>query len=656
MTQPMSTDPLPARLRRGAPLLLGGIAAWCLVWLFMGSATLIEVYRQPHPWIKVPATMPVLLYALVEWMVSALLVYAILGLVTVAAFRLLARANAPGPGSFRTGLQTGLGTALWFHGVLYLMVPTGMNSLPGLRYLPIGLVLLGLLGGGGWLLWRALGPQPGRARAWVLLAWVVLFTALVFTPHDLIRRWRVRQDLDAAQPRLILVSFDALRKDTLERLMPQWKLPEEALAITAFPATRLAWNALLGADPDLTFRTNLVPPLWEVRHPEHLTLLVRARAARVRTAFAIDDSLSPSFGLQPNLFNTVREPAGGWKYWLTYGHGTCWPAYSWAQNYFSPIETTNPWNDSSAWFRDLDRLLREHQWVSSHNCELHPPIRPTFAELQALDPWRWPVHSSMAFMTYESLQDQEDDRLHWRETWRSDGKRQYEVRAARLIQAFLPFHAKWIREYPNLSGVVLSDHGEAFPVIRNAKDVPVTHMSGIHGFSLDALTGTIPLHPFGATEDHLRNGDVFSLLDLRDAIGRWIFGHRPLELKGRSEGWLVQMPTIRPTHLETASAAMDSDPGRGIRPEQIAATLHFSADGFWYSDVPLGERDKSYPVCSAIYLGDRILLFNPVDSKTYYRQEIVHGVPGTPSLVPVEQMKREVAAFRGCRVVSNALD
>jgi hypothetical protein len=34
----------------------------------------------------------------------------------------------------------------------------------------------------------------------------------------------------------------------------------------------------------------------------------------------------------------------------------------------------------------------------------------------------------------------------------------------------------------------------------------------------------------------------------------------------------------------------------------------------------------------------------------------VHGVPGTPSLVPVEQMKREVAAFRGCRVVSNALD
>jgi hypothetical protein len=556
--------------------------------------------------------------------------------------------------SFRRTLGASLGMALWFHGVLYVMVPIGLASLPLLRYLPIGALILMFLGGGCLLTWRALAPLPRRNRARILLPVLLSLTVLPFAPHDMLRRWRSRPALDALEPRLMLVSFDAMRRDTLERKMPQWRLPEDVQTITPFPSTRLAWNVLLGADPDRTFREDMVPTLWEAQHPEHLKLLVLAKAAKVRTAFAIDDSLSPCFGLQRNLFDTVREPDGGWKYWLSYGQGTCWPLFSWVQNYLSPIETSNPWNDSAAWFRDLGRLLKSHQWVSSHNCQLHPPILLTLGELQVFDPWRWAVHSPLAYLTYDSAKDREGDSFHWRETWRSDGKSQYEVRAGRLLNTSIPFLDLWVREYPSLSGVVLADHGEGFPVVQNAQGHSVTHSSGLHGFGLDPLSVAIPLHPFGVTEARLQPGDVWSLLDLRDSIGRWITSQRPLALGGNAQGWLVQLVTIQPTHLEQGNSGGANDHGKGIRPEEIARKVHLLPNGYWYSNSLENGTSERDPVSSAMVTSGKMVLFNPVDSGRYFRQEIVRGVPQQGTLIAAAGMEREVGAFRGNRVVSNA--
>ena len=634
--------------------LLGGMAAWSAFWLLIGAGPIVQLYHHPHPWLISDFTPPVFIYAWLEWMRSALAVYASAGLISLAA-ALPARRRCGGGRPFRRALALGLATALWVHGLLYLQVPTALSSLAGLGYLPIGLLILGFLAGGAALGWRGLAPLPARGRAGLLVPLLAAFTLLPYVPHDLLRRGDAAAPLARTEPRLMLVSFDALRRDTLERDMPAWKRSAQVQTITVFPATRLAWETILGADPDRTFRTTMAPPLWEALHPEHLRLLVQARAAKVRTAFAINDSLSPCYGLQPTLFDTVQEPEGGWKYWLSYGEGTTWPLYSWLENLRSPIETSNPWNDTSAWFRDLGRLLPGHHWVSSHNCLLHPPIRLTLDELQSFDPWRWLLHSPEAYVSYEGFSDQEGDFRHWRETWRSDGKRQYEVRAARMLKAVVPFLEEWGREYPGLSGVLMADHGEGFPVYLQNGTTPVTHGSGLHGFGLDALTVGIPLHPFGATLDRLADGQVWSILDLRDAIGAWIGDRKPLILEGNPKGWLVQIETIVATHLARPEPGAPANHARGILPMEIASHIQLLVSGNWFQKDMITPGSGTDPVSSALVTGNGMVLVNPVDVDQFYRQEIRAGQVLPGRIISLAEYRKEVREFPGRRAVPSAM-
>ena len=219
------------------------------------------------------------------------------------------------------------------------------------------------------------------------------------------------------------------------------------------------------------------PVARRVRPPSRR--LVAAERKGLRTAFVINDSLTPSFGLQPSLFSDVVEPDGGWKYWFTLGYGTCWPAYSWIQNYFSPVETTNAWSDSEVFWRDLDRTLEGHHWVSSHDCELHVPITLKRAELQTLDPWRWLLHSAKAYHPYTTAAEINQDRS--RLNWRADALLHYQIRIHRLIDSLAPHLEAWNLQYPQLSGVVTSDHGEEHvPLVISGK--VVSHLNGLHGF------------------------------------------------------------------------------------------------------------------------------------------------------------------------------
>ena len=648
------------RLVMSITWLFSGMLAWCGVWFLSGSGNLATLLFHPHPFLHASLGTPVVLGAVFGWALAALLTYMVGGLLTTALFlpfvwknQLAASRATP---IHRQGLLAGLATALWLHGSLFIMVPIGMNNLPVLNHLPIGLLLLGFLAGGSCLGWRALAPMPSRSRVWVLLLLGAVTTAGLFLPHDLLRAHQPAGILRATEPRLVLVSFDALRRDEMEKAVPQWRLNEGIQTVTAFPSTRLAWEALLGSDTDRTFSGTLAPTLWDLAHPERLSLVAKASALNIRTAFAINDSLSPSYGLEPNLFTTVAEPEGGWKYWFSYGSGTTWPFYSWAQNYLSSIETSNPWNDADAWFRDLDRLLENHQWLASHHCGLHSPVIPTLPELQAFDPWLWAGHAPATYCSYESDDDHDLDTHHWRESWRSDGKRLYSIRAHQLLAKLVAVQGRWAQQYPALSGVILSDHGEGFPVIFKDAIQPISHGAGLHGFGVDDLTLTIPLHPFGVTVNSLHSGEVWSLINLRESIDTWLVNRQPLVLRGEAQGWAVQVQNIQATHFIRTPTGQTPDPASGITTTEIAFRLVARSDGSWADDGSSPTPGKPVPVSSALISHDAWVLFNPIDDCQWHRQEVRDGKIFQQATVSKQAMAAEVACFKGRHIVANALN
>jgi hypothetical protein len=306
------------------------------------------------------------------------------------------RGGGPAPG-FRRAVRVGIGTVLLFHACLYLQSPAALGSLPGLQRIPFLATYALLVLGGSWCLWRT--PTAGLRGPLQLVLALGLSAGLILLPHDLVRRWLPAEEaLPSEEPRLLLLSFDALRKDTLETIRPDWAVPPGAQAICAAPSTRVAWDTYFGADPGPLVRGLLVPTFAEWKSPERLKLVVYAQQRRARSAFLINDSLSPSYELGPHYFHEVIEPGGGWKYWLTLGYGTCWPVYSFLQNHWTPIETTNPWADSACLWRDVDRALARNHWVSVHACDLHAPVRMNLAEFRMLHGWRWLLHTPTAPM------------------------------------------------------------------------------------------------------------------------------------------------------------------------------------------------------------------------------------------------------------------
>ena len=541
--------------------------------------------------------------------------------------------------SFKRGSVIGAATFFWFHGVLYTQVPVALGSIPGVNRIPMALVLLLLLGAGAAFMAWAIWPAAKNFR-W--LRWAGILTAItlfIHIPHDLFRRMMPGpSNLPATQRRLMIVSIDALRRDTFEQAMPDWKAPNGITPICAFPATRMAWNTLLGASVERMRFGRVMPYQSELQKPDELTLLRIAEVRGVRTAFVIDDSLTPSYSLQPSLFTTVLEPDGGWKYWFTLGYGTSWPAYSWLQNYLSPVETTNPWSNTNAYYRDLGRQLKNHAWVSTHNCELHAPIILRFEELRTLSGWKWLGRSAYSYEPYFTLDEIRQDR-GIRVGPRASAQRHFNVRAGFLLTRLKPFLQAWEREYPELSGVVTADHGETFPGIFSENHQSLSTFSGVHGFRLDADAIYVPLHPFGRTTCSLQPGALFSWLDLRDDIGTWLNRDAPLDLASSQTGRVIQLPSIRTDHLESpadiAQVRKPSDaastgpvsriapsPGRGgIHPEEMMSTITFLSNGLWFCDDPSREAMAQTVFSTALASGSRLVLYNPENDGTYIRED-----------------------------------
>jgi len=633
--------------------MLGVMTAWGLSWILLGLRAAALIKEQPHPFLEGVKLSGIMLNAVLTWAFTALAVSLIIGLITGFISLVGVGVQSPSHLSYKKGCLIGTATLLWFHGVLYAMVPGALATLPGLKLLPMALSLLLLLGTGAglmaWAVWSGSGTHRSVRLAGILLG----ITLLILVPHDVFRRFMPGPAaMPDGQRRLLVVSFDALRKDTFERAAPDWQAPAGVTPICVLPATRLAWNILLGA-PAEGMRYSQIMPSWdELQRPDGLTLLRAAELKGIRTAFVINDSLTPAYGLQPNLFTTVLEPEGGWKYWFTLGFGSCWPVYSWAQNYLSPVETSNLWCDTDAYYRDIGRQLKNHGWVSSHNCELHSPIVLKFEELHAISGWKWLWRSAYSYKAYANLPELERDQGR-RISPRASAQRHFEARAKFLLNRLRPFLEEWNRRYPELSGLVTADHGESFPGIMNAEHELVSTLCGVHGFSLSSDTILVPLHMFGRTAGAFKSGSVFSWLDLRDGIQDWLGNAAPLRLSGSTDGRSIRMRTIRAIHLERQQreAARSGTNGSfspekpGLHPKDILSSTTFLPNGTWFYQDLSPRPVKNLALSTALVQGEVVVTYNPEGNGMFTREDWKgYGRVGRWSLSQA-QVEKEAEAF-----------
>ncbi len=628
---------------------LGVISAWSLAWFLLGVRVIFQLKDKPHPFLPQIELTRTVLNATLEWALTALAFYAVIGLLMALVAKLLTSdrqgTNLGNSLSYSDGFQIAAGACLFFHGVLFSLVPMGMVGLPLLNRLPMGLLLLLFLGSGAWVLVRRYRRESASLPVLRAAIYMAILALLPSVPHDLFRKSMPGQPpLPPETPRVLILGIDGMRKDVFERHMPEWKAPEGVMPACVAPATRRSWSLLLGKDPSRLRNSIIMPFKGDLEHPEEFHLLAQARDRGLRTAWAIDDSLTAGFGNQPNLFTTVRESPGGWKYWFTLGMGTIFPVYSWGQNYLAPVENTNPWADIRAFYRDLGRLVASHHWVFAHTCCLHEPIRSTAAELQTIRPWRWLLDSPWSYRSYVNTQEAQADG-YARADARSSALYHFSARARRVLHELKPMIQSWEREFPSLSGVVTADHGEFHVELRTPEGEILTHLEGYHGFTLEPYSVWVPLHPFGKTRHQFKPKDNFTWVELRDALAETLDG-RSLHLHSRSEPLLIQFPTIRAIHIESEAEKERKDrDSAGIDPREILESVYVFPNGIWFASDLNDERFKNRPLSSGLVKGDELLLFNPIGLERYDRETFKGYALQTSGEVKREAMAQELAPF-----------
>ncbi len=629
---------------------LGILMVWVLGWLVMGLRFLLIIGSSPHPFLPQLSYSGVMLRAVAEWGFHALTAHIGLGLLSSFLLFLWQRAGVQHSLehhlSFRRGLLVGLGTFLWVHGLLYLDVPAALGMVQGIQYIPMGIVLMLLLGGGARVLAMAFGST--RKSAWRLAAGAFTIIVLVHLPHDLFRRMAPSNEpLPPGQRRLLVLGIDGLRQDIAEGALPGWKAPGGCQPVVAVPATRLAWNMLLGADPE-SFKYHLIIPFKdEYDSPPQPGLLDAAKARGISTIFLIDDSTTLSFLNTRTPFDQVYEPSGGWKHFFTVGAGTCWPVFSWAENYFSYIETTNPWCDDGSYFREVGRALERNQWVSAHTCEMHAPFYLRLDEIQQLRPWSWLLHPARAYQPYQGLDQAEKDQFR-RQGGRSNPINHYRIRATRILKDLEPTLHEWELKFPNLSGVVTSDHGEEFVPVITPDGTLISYLTGIHGFDLTPDTLKVPLHPFGNAQAVLGPKDIYSWLDLRDDLGRWVQSVEPLRLTRRGpEGWLLSFPTVQAVHaMPKEIRDQGGIQGAGIKPEEFIRNTYLGFNGMWFMDTP-PELETAKALSWALIQPDQTTTMNPIGSGKYLKSTYKDYLLTSPAVeISSESLDRVIKGFK----------
>jgi hypothetical protein len=634
---------------------MGIVSAWSLLWALLGAHQAIHSYLHPHPFLStIPYPGPII-RATIEWALGAWMANALLGLLfgfilfTAWILHRGEEASARALG-YTQGLWQGFGAFFLVHAILFWEVPAALGTLAGLRHLPMGLVLLGFLAAAGFCLakgFRSVAIWPDWSR---ILGGCAVLVLLLQAPHDLFRRSMPRPAMVApGASRLLVYSIDGCRKDVLEKAAPDFTAPAGVVPVVAVPATRVAWNLLLGGDPEAFANARVIPFQREWAEASPTKLLDEASTKGLSTCFVIDDSTTLSFGLTRAKFSEVVEPRGGWTHYFSVGAGACWPVYSWLENFLSPVETTNPWADYRAYNRDVERALERHRLVFSHSCTLHAPFFARREELQVLRPWKWFLHTAYAYQSYQELGEAEETHFD-RQDGRSNPKNSYRIRMERILRITRPAFAQWTNRYPALSAVLTSDHGEAFLPIITPDRTLVNYFTGIHGFNLTPETILVPLHAFGATQTRDLKPGPFSWFDLRQCLKNWVEHPDVLNLKQIAPpGWLLSIPSTQMLHLKSEAEKVNA-PGAsaGMTPDLIARYTVLKPVGIWFMNNPSASFDDSVQ-CRALVTGQGIITFTPVGGGRWSREawkgyDLLQG-----SDVSTEDMEREMKQFQGKR-------
>ena len=640
--------------RRSQLAWMAGIGLiWSLGWVLLGIRQLILVGSTPHPFLPSLKYTGVMLQAVAGWALGALAAYWVLALLTGLVAFLFLRVGTTGDLDhhlgFRRGLLLGLGTFLWVHGLLFVAVPGALSTINGLKWLPMGLSLALLLLGGLLGTGKGLGLSAAPRDMLRLTGAALTIALLLQLPHDLFRRHMPRSEpIPLERPRLLVLGVDGLRQDVAEVARPDWKAPGGAQPIVVVPATRLAWNILLGADPQPFSNHVVIPFRSEWERPSQTPLLDLARSQGVSTAFLIDDSTTLSFGLTRTPFDEVVEPQGGWKHFFTVGAGGCWPAYSWVENFVSPVETTNPWSDPEPYFRDVERLLDRREWVSAHTCQLHAPFFLRLREIQMLRPWRWMAHQAQSYQSYQGLDQAEGD-AYSRAGGRANPVNHYRIRTTQLLNQLAPHLVRWEKRYPAISGVLTSDHGEAHHPVVTPDGTLVSFLTGVHGFDLDPDTVRVPLHPFGQTRSALGPGDVYSWLDLRSDLHRWLKGSRKLVLQTQEpEGWIVRFRTIQAVHTQPKEIRDQGGvDGAGTRPAELVRHTYLNPNGIWAMDDPAQGAEKNDKQSYALVNRDQMVTLNPIGGDKMLRRLYIHYELKEQRILSDDEAMKELHSFKG---------
>lgn len=639
--------------------ILGLWTPWVAFWLFLGIRTVILLGANPHPFLPAMNYTGAMLRAVAYWALGALAAHLFLGLFLGMCTFLALLVGSPqrsreGHLGFQRGMWAGFGTVLLFHGLLFLEVPGALGSFPLLKRIPMALALVVFFAAAWGCLSKALRGPEVRALSFRIAGVFALCFCIVRIPHDILRRFAPHPaPLAATERRLLVFGVDGLRQSSAERAMPHWKAPGGATPVVAAPATRIGWNLLLGADPNEMIFSSVVPFRSEWTKKHSLGLLEEAQRRNIRSSFLIDDCTTLSFGLTSAPFNEVKEPFGGWKHFFTVGAGFAWPAYSWVENYISPVESTNPWSEPRYFLNDVERALERSHWVSTHTCQLHAPFFLRRRELQALRPWAWLSHSARSYQPYHTLEQLQRDQIS-RAGKRADPLYQYEVRVAQLLREIEPRILAWEKSYPALSGVFTSDHGEDHVEVRGDDGTLLTRFTGIHGFALEPETLKIPLHPFGRSQSRLSAGDVYSWFHLRDDIQAWIHAEGPLNLSSSNKTpWIVRWPYMRAVHIlgELPTSSGESQSSAFMTAGKMVARVTLLEDGTWFADDIPPEQRNSF-LCYALLQGDHTTTFIPTGTSSWTRIEWDEYQMLGSRVVDREQLHRELEDAKASRPIA----
>jgi hypothetical protein len=155
----------------------------------------------------------------------------------------------------------------------------------------------------------------------------------------------------------------------------------------------------------------------------------------------------------------------------------------------------------------------------------------------------------------------------------------------------------------------------------------------------------VPLHPFGQTRHEFKPGQMFTWVELRDAMQRQAVKGGPLVLTGREDPFLTQILTIRARHLENEEERNRKE-DLGIDPKELVGTINIMANGLWFASDPPEHELEARKLSSCVTRGRELLIFNPVKGGQYERLVFDRYKLVKMDTVTPEAAKREIEEFR----------